>query len=93
MPGVEPIDLAAGSTYLILYGTGFRNYMGGLGSWKADVGGVSVPVVFAGGQPNFAGLDQVNIGPLPNTLAGKGTVNLVLTVESQTANTVTVAFK
>ena len=52
-----------------------------------------MPVLYAGAQATFAGLDQVNIGPLPASLAGKGTVNLVLTVESQTANTVEVAFK
>ena len=44
----------------------------------------------ASAQSQFPGLDQVNVGPLPQTLAGKGNCNVVLTVDSMTANTVTV---
>jgi hypothetical protein len=36
------------------------------------------------------GEDQVNIGPLPQALAGKGTVNIILTADGQQANIVTV---
>ena len=37
--------------------------------------------------------DQVNVGPLPRSLAGKGESNLVLQVDGRTANTVTVNIK
>ena len=40
-------------------------------------------------QGQFAGLDQVNIGPLPRTLAGRGEVNLYVTVDGNRSNTVT----
>lgn len=40
------------------------------------------------GNSSFLGLDQVNIGPLPRTLAGRGTVNLHLTVDGNRSNTV-----
>jgi uncharacterized protein (TIGR03437 family) len=45
----------------------------------ATVGGVSVPVLYSGAAPGFAGEDQVNIGPLPQSLAGQGSVNILLT--------------
>jgi uncharacterized protein (TIGR03437 family) len=38
----------------------------------------------------YAGEDQVNIGPLPESLAGTGTVKIILIADGQAANTVTV---
>ena len=55
--------------------------------------GLSVPVLFAGAQGTFAGEDQVNIGPLPRSLAGQGNVNLILAADGQAANVVNVTFK
>jgi uncharacterized protein (TIGR03437 family) len=52
-----------------------------------------VPVSYAGPQGAFAGLDQINLGPLPRGLAGMGEVNIVLKVDGQTANTVTVSIQ
>jgi len=46
-----------------------------------------VPVVFAGPQGQFTGLDQINV-QLPASLAGKGEVDVVLTVDGVVANTV-----
>jgi uncharacterized protein (TIGR03437 family) len=46
-------------------------------------------VLFAGPQSNFDGLDQVNL-TLPVSLSGSGEVNIVLTVDGQTANVVTI---
>jgi uncharacterized protein (TIGR03437 family) len=51
------------------------------------VGGIGVPVVSAGAQGQFAGLDQVNI-ELPASLAGRGEVGVVLSANGLTANTV-----
>ncbi len=39
------------------------------------------------------GLDQINTAVLPRTLAGKGLVNLELTVDGKPANVVTLNFK
>ena len=84
-----PIDLTAGTTvYLTLYGTGIRN-RSSLANVAVTINGVSVPVLYAGPQPDFAGLDQVNV-ELPSTLAGSGETNVVLTADRQTTNTVTV---
>lgn len=75
--------------YLELYGTGIRastNVM-------VTVGGLNVPVIFVGPAPGYEGLDQVNIGPLPSSLAGRGSVDIILTANDQPANTVSVTFK
>jgi uncharacterized protein (TIGR03437 family) len=84
-----PIDLSTGPVTLELYGTGIRNAK----KVTAMVGNQSVPVTFAGAQPTFMGLDQVNIGPIPQSLAGSGPTNIVLTADGHTANTVNVTFK
>jgi uncharacterized protein (TIGR03437 family) len=55
----------------------------------ATTNGVSVPVLYAGPAPDFIGLDQVNTG-LPLTLRGSGEVNVVLTVDGQSSNAVTI---
>ncbi len=83
-----PINLSAASdqVYLMLYGTGIRRHS--LNPVIATLGGIRVPVTFAGAQTQFPGLDQVNIGPLPQSLVGKGAVNLILTVDGIPANTV-----
>ena len=75
--------------YLELYGTGIRN----AASVTVTVGGVSVPVLYHSSAPGYAGEDQVNAGPLPISLAGKGSVNIVLTADGQAANTVNVTIQ
>jgi len=86
-----PIDVAAANTqiYLEMYGTGIRNAT----NVAVMVGGVNVPVLFSGSAPGYAGVDQVNIGPQPASLAGQGNVNIVLTADGQAANTVNVAIQ
>ena len=56
-----------------------------------DIGGTPVTVEYAGAQGFFEGLDQLNL-LLPNSLAGKGEVNINLKVDAALANTVTVKF-
>ena len=84
-----PIDLNAGTdqVYLSLYGTGIR---GGISTSAitVTVDGVPVPVIGAAAHPEFTGLDQVNAGPLPAELTGRGEVGLTLTVDGRTSNTV-----
>jgi uncharacterized protein (TIGR03437 family) len=87
-----PIQLSANETvYLILYGTGIRN-RSSLANVTANIGGTNVPVLYAGPQPSFEGLDQVNL-TLPPSLSGSGEVNIVLTVDGQTANVVTISIQ
>jgi uncharacterized protein (TIGR03437 family) len=89
-----PLNLGAESdkVYLILFGTGIRG-VEKLDDVSVEVGGAKAPVTFAGPQGNLVGLDQVNIGPLPRSLAGKGAVNLVLEVDKRGANQVTITIQ
>lgn len=88
-----PIDFGAGNDelYLVLYGTGIRGH-GGLNNVRATVGGVESEVVYASGHCCYVGVDQVNIR-LPNSLAGRGDVDVVLTVDGVAANAVKLNFK
>ena len=92
-PVSVPIDLSnpAEQVFLLLFGTGFRG-RSSLGAVGLLVGGLPVEALYAGPQGDFAGLDQLNL-PLPRTLAGRGEVTVVLTVDGKTANPVTVTFK
>jgi uncharacterized protein (TIGR03437 family) len=76
--------------YLILYATGIRRHS--LNPVQSTVGGVKVPVLYAGTVAAFAGLDQINIGPLPFSLAGtgKGDIAVQITVDGVPANAVMV---
>lgn len=83
----DPISLSGGNqVFLALYATGLR----GASAVTATANGVAVPVAWFGpqGGDNAYGLDQVNLGPLPASLAGAGTVQLVVSVDGQAANTV-----
>jgi len=86
-----PINLgpSAETVYLEMYGTGIRNAK----SVTATVGGLNVPVQFYGPAPGYAGEDQVNIGPLPHSLSGRGNVNIILVADGQPANTVNVTIQ
>lgn len=88
-----PIDLSAENeqVYLILFGTGFR-YHSGLSNVRVQLGGVETSVLYAGAQGDFAGLDQLNIA-LPRTLAGRGEIQIALTVDGQLANNLQLQIK
>ncbi len=89
----RPIDLdhEDEQVALLLFGTGFRHH-GSLADVAAIIGGVSAPVDYAGPQPDFAGLDQINLR-IPRSLIGRGEVELVLMVDGKAANTVKVNIK
>jgi uncharacterized protein (TIGR03437 family) len=69
--------------YLQLFGTGFRN--AAFDTVQVNLGGKDVPVLYAGKQPEFVGLDQLNV-QVPSGLSGL--VDLVLTVDGKLANKV-----
>ena len=84
-----PIDVTGAPVFLSLYGTGIRG-RGSLSDVQVTVNGVGVPVQYAGAQPTFAGLDQVNV-LLPPELQGAGEVDVVLTAGGRSSNPVTIA--
>ena len=88
-----PIDLGpvGEQVFLVLYGTGLRN-RSSLGAVVAQIGGTSATVQYAGAQGSLFGLDQVNL-LIPRTLIGRGDVDVVLTLDGKTANTVRVNIK
>jgi uncharacterized protein (TIGR03437 family) len=83
-----PIDVSQASdqVYLVLYATGLRGHSSATNSVTATVAGASLSVAYAGAQPQFPGVDQINV-LLPSSLAGKGDVTIQVTVDGQTANT------
>jgi uncharacterized protein (TIGR03437 family) len=84
-----PIDLGAQSdrVFLILFGTGIRFHASA--EVSAQIGGEAAQVTYAGPQPEFVGVDQVNV-LLPRSLAARGDVDVVVTVDGQRTNTVRV---
>ncbi|MCU1239050.1 MAG: Ig-like domain (Group 3) [Candidatus Solibacter sp.] len=84
------IPVGSDSLYLQLYGTGIR-YTPGLSKVTCTINGINAPVLYASAAPGFPGLDQVNV-QVPAGVAGAGVVNVIVTVDGQAANTVTLAF-
>ncbi|MFN0111496.1 MAG: hypothetical protein ACKVZH_21740, partial [Blastocatellia bacterium] len=79
-------------TVLVLYGGGIRK-RSSLSAVTMKIGGINVGADFADAAPGFIGLDQINTAALPRSLAGKGLVNLELTVDGKPANIVQLNFK
>ena len=76
-----PVPISLGSptdtVVLELFGTGLR-HVSSASAVTATINGQTLPVQFAGAQGQFPGEDQINV-QLPHSLAGSGTVSLVLT--------------
>lgn len=92
---MTPVPLALGANneqvFLLLFGTGWRANAT-LAQATATVGGLTSEVLYAGQQGELAGLDQVNLR-LPRALAGRGEVEVVLTIQGKAANAVKVWIK
>jgi uncharacterized protein (TIGR03437 family) len=86
-PVAIPIDLSSENDqmFLVIFGTGWR-FRSAVSEVKVTIGGVDVPVLYAGSQLTFDGLDQINVR-LPRTLAGKGNVDLAVMVDGKVSNT------
>lgn len=89
-----PIDLSAPTdqVYLIGFATGLRR-RSNLSAVSVQLGGQTLPVTYAGEVPGTAGLDQINMGPLPQSLVGRGMLNLTLIVDGKTANSGQIAVR
>ena len=81
----RPIDVSSPNRqmYLELYGTGIRH----AGAVTVTIGGLDVPILYFGPAPGAVGEDQINIGPLPSSLAGRGSVDIILTADGLPAST------
>jgi len=84
-----PITLGSDGdrVFLLLFGTGMRK---SAAVAAATVGGQAIAVAGPAPGAGFAGVDQVNLGPLPRSLAGADEVKIALTVDRLPANVVTV---
>ena len=72
--------------YLILYGTGFRNSA----NVNLQVAGREMALLYAGPQPQFPGLDQINV-QLPGGLPREVPVNLI--ADGKAANSLALRFQ
>ena len=88
-----PIDLSNQSdqVFLVAFGTGIRG-RSAPAAVTAKIGTTDAEVLFAGANPDFAGLDQINLR-LPASLKGGGEIKVVLTVDGKTSNPVRVNIK
>ena len=82
---------ASDQLFLLAFGTGFCN-RSTLASVSATIGGTNAEVRYVAAQGSFVGLDQANIR-IPSSLAGRGEVNVVLTVDGKCTNTVVINVK
>jgi uncharacterized protein (TIGR03437 family) len=84
-----PMDLGVDRPLFVsFYGTGIRN-RSSLANVTVTINGVRLPALYAGPVADFAGLDQVNVG-LSLALRGSGESSVVLTVDGQTSNAVSI---
>lgn len=88
-----PIDLGPPEeqVFLVLFGTGVR-FRSDLAAVQLTVGGTNLEALYAGPQGVFVGLDQLN-ALLPRSLAGRGTVQVVLAVDGKPANVVEISVR
>jgi uncharacterized protein (TIGR03437 family) len=88
-----PIDLGPDTdqVFLVLFGTGTR-FRSSLAASSATIGGANAEVLFVGSAGGFVGLDQSNIR-LSRSLIGRGEVEVKLTVDGKTSNTVRINIK
>ncbi len=83
----KPLDLGSAGdiVVIVLFGTGIRG-RSAQAAVSCRIGGQAGEVQYASVSPGFVGLDQVNV-VIPRSLAGRGEVDVVLTVDGKTANT------
>jgi uncharacterized protein (TIGR03437 family) len=94
-----PLNVSQQPTYLVLLGTGMRG--GSVSNTQASIGPVGgslipsvlVPVADIASSGQYEGADQIALGPLPASLAGRGQATVSVTVNGQTANTVLVTLQ
>ena len=91
-PACATVPIALGvdtPVFLSFYGTGIRG-SSQAANVQMTIGGVNAPILYAGPQGTWPGLDQINVG-LPLSLRGAGQVDVVFSVDGQTSNSVQIA--
>jgi len=78
-------------TYLTLFGTGWRHRTA-LSAVTVMINGVAAEVTYCAEQPDFPGLDQLNL-IIPSSLAGAGSVTVTITIDGKTANPTTITLQ
>ncbi len=78
-----PVTIDAGN-FVSIFGTGLRYASTAM---TMTIGETAVTPTFIGAQNQFEGLDQINL-QIPQSLAGKGDVDLVFTLNAITSNLV-----
>ncbi len=71
--------------YLVLFGTGVRDG----NDVRAFIGGIEAQVDYAGAQPSYVALDQINIR-IPESVTGQGLLDVFITDGLTISNTVAV---
>jgi N-acyl-D-amino-acid deacylase len=93
--GCTPIPMSVGAStdqlIVSLFGTGLR-HASSAAAVRATINGQPAPVLFAGAQSQFPGLDQINV-QVPFGLAGSGAVPLQLSVDGRQSNVVTLSIQ
>lgn len=87
-PDGTPLEMPTGD-FLILYGTGWR-YRSTIG--VAVAGGITAIPYWIGAQGTLIGSDQI-ILQIPQTMAGKGEMDLVFTLDGKQSNPVRIKIK
>ena len=93
-----PIDLgpeagyATEQVFLVLFGTGFRFREPLSAGPVVYFGNSFVEPLYIGAQPDYPGLDQVNL-PIPRSLIGKGEVVIGMSMDDKGANPVRINIK
>jgi len=86
---VDPFSLDGDAeTYLVLYGSG----RGKESSASATIGGVAADVTYAGAYSAAPGVDQYNVR-IPKSLAGKGELDVVITLAGRASNAVRITIR
>jgi uncharacterized protein (TIGR03437 family) len=80
-----PLGAATDTVFVTLYGSGIR----GAQKVQVYVAGQPAPVLYAGAQGTYQGLDQINI-TLPSNLAGTGEASVYVVADGKTSNMTTI---
>ncbi|MDA1315814.1 MAG: hypothetical protein O2968_21030, partial [Acidobacteria bacterium] len=88
---LAPIDLGppGDQVFLVLYCTGLRRPA----NIQVTIAGNPVPLFAFVPAPEFDGLDQVNVGPIPRSFVNAGAVKVQLTVDGVVTNIADIRFK
>ena len=89
----RPIDLGGEDeeVYLALFGTGWR-FLSSPADVAVRIGDRALPVIYAGPQGEYAGLDQINVA-LPKSLSGLGETRVSLSITGKAANEVLITIQ